>query len=365
MTEPALLVLDDVPEELDELRGALRRYGQEYLVICESSAAAASDGLARLAAGARPVAIVCAPAAMIETGGGEFLTMAHRLYPAAKRVLIVPRGGPSAPSLRVPAALLHDESRAQLVLRAITLGVADTYLPSPHETRDEGFHLAVSEMLEEWARDSAADQPAVHIIGQQHSARSHELRDLLTRNGIPFEFFPAESDRGRLLLNQSGHAGSALPVVITYTGQPLADPKTDELAAAFGLATLPAGIVDVAIVGAGPAGLSTAVYTASEGLATLLLEREAIGGQAGSSSLIRNYLGFPAAPAAGAWLPGPSHRCGRLARTPSSPGQSLGCVQPIPATCWALPTVRKSAVAVSWSPPASPIAGSTRRGWRL
>jgi hypothetical protein len=132
MTEPATLVLDDVPEELDEFRGALRRYGQEYLVICESSAAAASDGLARLAADARPVAIVCAPAAMIETGGCDFLTMAHRLYPAARRVLIVPRGGPSAPSLRVPAALLHDASGAQSVLRAVTLGVVDTYLPSPH-----------------------------------------------------------------------------------------------------------------------------------------------------------------------------------------------------------------------------------------
>jgi thioredoxin reductase (NADPH) len=189
--------------------------------------------------------------------------------------------------------LLHDESVAQSVLRAITLGVVDTYLPSPHGTRDEGFHLAVSELLEEWARDSAADGPAVHVVGQQHSARSHELRDVLTRNGIPFEFFPAESDRGRLLLERSGHARSALPVVITYTGQSLADPKTDELAAAFGLATLPAGIVEVAIVGAGPAGLSAAVYTASEGLATLLLGQEAIGGQAGSSSLIRNYLGFP------------------------------------------------------------------------
>jgi len=180
------------------------------------------------------------------------------------------------------------------VLRSITLGVVDTYLPSPHGTWDGGFHLAVSELLEEWARDSAAGGgPAVHIVGQQQSARSHELRDVLTRNGIPFEFFPAESDRGRLLLERSGHAGSALPVVITYTGQALADPKTDELAAAFGLATLPAGIVDVAIIGAGPAGLSAAVYTASEGLATLLLEREAIGGQAGSSSLIRNHLGFP------------------------------------------------------------------------
>src|SRR5207244_1331793 len=112
-------------------------------------------------------------------------------------------------------------------------------------------------------------------------------------NGIPFEFHPADSDRGRLLLEQSGHSGAALPVVITYTGQALADPKTDELAAAFGLAALPADPVDVAIVGAGPAGLSAAVYTASEGLSTLLLEREAIGGQAGRSSLIRNYLGFP------------------------------------------------------------------------
>ena len=142
MTEPVMLVLDDVPEELDELRGALRRrYGLEYVVICESSAAAASDRLARLAADGRPVAIVCVPAAMIDTGGGEVLAMAHRLYPAAKRVLIVPRGGPSAPSLRVPAALLHDESVAQSVLRSITLGVVDTYLPSPGSRRFVGRRL--------------------------------------------------------------------------------------------------------------------------------------------------------------------------------------------------------------------------------
>lgn len=189
--------------------------------------------------------------------------------------------------------LLQDKSVAQRVLRAMTLGVVDTYLPSPDGSRDERFHLAVSELLEEWTRDSAMDQPAVHIVGQQHSAHAHELRDVMTRNGIPFEFVLAESDQGRLLLERSGQVGSALPVVITYTGHALADPNTDALAAAFGLATAPAWTIDVAIVGAGPAGLSAAVYTASEGLATLLLEREAIGGQAGSSSLIRNYLGFP------------------------------------------------------------------------
>ena len=162
------------------------------MVVGEGSTAAALDRLARLAADDRPVAIVCVPAAMLDTGGAAFLAMAHRLTPTAKRVLILPRGGPSAPSLRVP-----------------------------------------------------------------------------------------------------GHTGSELPVVITYTGRALADPTNDELGAAFGLATLPARMVDVAIVGAGPAGLSAAVYTSSEGLSTLLLEREAIGGQAGSSSLIRNYLGFP------------------------------------------------------------------------
>jgi thioredoxin reductase (NADPH) len=294
MTKPAMLVLDDEPAALDELQGTLdRRYGQEYLVVCEGSATSGLDRLARLAADDRPVAIVCVPAAMLDTGGAEFLAMAHQINPAAKRVLIVPRGGPLAPSLRVPALLLQDQSVAQPVLRAMTLGVVDTYLASPHGGRDEGFHLAISELLEEWARDSAADQPAVQIIGQQHSARAHELRDVLTRNGIPIEFSPVESDRARVLLEETGHTSSKLPVVITYTGRALADPTNDELGAAFGLATLPARIVDVAIVGAGPAGLSTAVYTSSEGLSTLLLEREAIGGQAGSSSLIRNYLGFP------------------------------------------------------------------------
>jgi thioredoxin reductase (NADPH) len=180
MTQPAMLVLDDEPAALDELRGTLdRRYGREYLVVCEGSTTAVLDRLARLAADDRPVAIVCVPAAMLDTGGAEFLAMAHRLNPTAKRVLIVPRGGPSAPSLRVPVLLLQDQSVAQPVLRAMTLGVVDTYLASPHGGCDEGFHLAVSELLEEWARDSAADQPAVRIIGQQHSPRAHELRDVL------------------------------------------------------------------------------------------------------------------------------------------------------------------------------------------
>ena len=131
MTEPALLVVDDEPDDLDQLQRTLgRRYGQEYLVICEDSAAAALDRLSQLAADGRPVAIVCAAAAMIDSGGGEFLALARRLHPAAKRVLTVPRGGSSAPSLRVPALLLQDPSVAQPVLRAMTLGVVDTCVTS-------------------------------------------------------------------------------------------------------------------------------------------------------------------------------------------------------------------------------------------
>ena len=182
-----MLVLESDLPEFDELRETLRRrYGNEYVVLCESSPAAASDRLTQLAPGRHPVAIVFAPAAMIGGGGGgEFLAMAHRLYPEAKRVLMVPRGGASAPSLRVPALLLQEKSVAQPVRRAITLGIIDTYLPSPSGSRDEGFHLAVSELLDEWARDSAAAQPAVHIVSQQHSARGHELRDVLTRQWHP------------------------------------------------------------------------------------------------------------------------------------------------------------------------------------
>jgi thioredoxin reductase (NADPH) len=175
----------------------------------------------------------------------------------------------------------------------MALGMIDAYLPAPAAERDEGFHRAVAELLEEWAHGAAPALPAVRIIGQERSARAHELRDLLARNSIPYVFHSAGSDDGQWWLQQAGQDGSALPVLVMYTGEVLVDPPNERLAAAFGLASLPAGTVDVAIVGAGPAGLSAAVYAASEGLSTLLLEREAIGGQAGSSSLIRNYLGFP------------------------------------------------------------------------
>ena len=294
MTEPAVLVLDNEPDEAAELEAVLdRRYGREYLIAVETSADGALDRVSAFVAESRPVALVFASASMLDAGGTELLAAVRRRFASAKRILVVPRGGPLAPSLRVPALLLQDRSAAEPVLRAMTLGVVDTYVAAPSGVRDEGFHLAISELLEEWARDNATDLPAMHIVGARNSARAHELRDILGRNGIPFEFHAAESERGCLLLQHHGHIGAEGPLVITNIGRALLNPTNDELGAAFGLANLPSTPVDVAIVGAGPAGLSAAIYTSSEGLSTVLLECEAIGGQAGSSSLIRNYLGFP------------------------------------------------------------------------
>lgn len=294
MTDPVLMVVDDDSDGLAALVSVLRRrYSQDYLIVSDASPTAALGRLRELRAGGHEVAVVMAASAITTVPAVDFLAQARSIAPAAKRVLVVPRGGPAAPSLRVPVPLVADRQAATPVLRALAHGMIDTYLPAPGTGRDEGFHRAVAELLEEWAHDAGPAVPAVRIIAEQQSARAHELRDTLARSSIPYTFHAAESREGQSWLHEAGQDGSVLPVLITYTGEVLADPPNDRIAAVFGLASLPAATVDVAIVGAGPAGLSAAVYAASEGLSTLLLEREAIGGQAGSSSLIRNYLGFP------------------------------------------------------------------------
>ena len=294
MTSPVLMVVDDDPDGLGTLDGTLRRrYEHDYLVISESSPAAALNRLRELGAVDRPVAVVMAASAITTAPAAEFLAEVRTIAPAAKRVLVVPRGGPGAPSFGVPVPLVADRQAATPLLRAMAHGMIDAYLPAPGAGRDEGFHRGISELLEEWARQAIPALPAVQIIDQQGSARGHELRDVLGRNTVPYVFLTADSEEGSKQLEQAGQDGSVLPVLVTYTGQVLIDPSNEQIAAIFGLASVPAGTVDVAIVGAGPAGLSAAVYAASEGMSTLLLEREAIGGQAGSSSLIRNYLGFP------------------------------------------------------------------------
>src|SRR5215831_12493738 len=169
MTSPVLMVVDDDPESLGVLDGTLRRrYGRDYLIISDVSAAAALGRLRELGAAGAPVAMVMAAATMTGAVAADFLAQVRSIVPAAKRVLVVPRGGPAAPSLRVPVPLVADRQAAAPVLRAIAHGMMDTYLSAPGAGRDEGFHRGVCELLEEWARDAAPAVPAVRIIDHQH-----------------------------------------------------------------------------------------------------------------------------------------------------------------------------------------------------
>jgi thioredoxin reductase (NADPH) len=181
-------------------------------------------------------------------------------------------------------------------LEAAALGWLEFYLAKPTSSPDERFHRVITGSLEErWReRGGRSEGGMVTVIGDEASARVHEIRDLLTRGGAPFRLYPRDSPEGRAALRWLGVNEPAEPVVSLSTGVVLVDPANAEIARALGLKVRPAGqVYDVVIVGAGPAGLAAAVYAASEGLRTALLEREAFGGQAGTSSRIRNYLGFP------------------------------------------------------------------------
>jgi thioredoxin reductase (NADPH) len=168
------------------------------------------------------------------------------------------------------------------------------WITKPWRPGDEHFHQGVAQFLYRWAVPHRPRFVAARVVGERWSARSHELRDLLVRNSVPFEFIDVATTEGDEVLREAGAASCRLPVVVLFDGQVLPDPSAAEIAEALGVRTRPdAEPYDVTVVGAGPAGLAAAVYGASEGLRTAVLEAEAIGGQAGTSSMIRNYLGFP------------------------------------------------------------------------
>jgi thioredoxin reductase (NADPH) len=255
------------------------RYGAHYRVVSSGSPAAALARLEELAAEGARVPLILADQWMPEMTGTDFLARAKDVVPTARRVLLI---------------TWADRSAADPILRAAALGGIELCLPKPAWSPDEQFHRAVTESLEEWWREQGGRYEAVTVIGEEPSARVHEIRDLLTRNNVPFGFHRAGSPEGRAALQRLGVGEAAGPVVALYNGIVLVDPGNAEVAQALGTDVRPARqTYDVAIVGGGPAGLAAAVYGASEGLATALLEREAFGGQAGTSSRIRNYLGFP------------------------------------------------------------------------
>jgi thioredoxin reductase (NADPH) len=283
--EPLLLAVDDDPNTLGRIEHELRqRYGSYYRVACENSPEAGMQTLQDLREADEEVAVVLADQWMSGMTGIEFLTHTRSLYPGAKRALLFERG---------------NRTTREPILQGMALGQIDYYVPKPERSPDEEFHRGIARFLDEWAREHRPASVAVRIVGEPRSPRPHELRDVLSRSGIPNSFFSADSKEGRELLARVDKSSVQLPVVIVFDRLVLVDPDNAEIADAFemispfGMNTLPdVRDFDLVIIGAGPAGLAAAVYGASEGLSTVVVERETFGGQAGTSSLIRNYLGF-------------------------------------------------------------------------
>jgi thioredoxin reductase (NADPH) len=280
MTKPILMTVDDKNEDLATIQYELRkRYADDYEIVGELSPTAALARLEALRTADAQVIIVLAAQAMAEMAGIDFLAQAHDLHPQAKRVLLIPWGNRSA---------------SKPILRAISLGQIDHYATKPGTSPDEQFHRLISELLHRCQRQWRAQPAVVTVVGEHWIARSYELRDLLERSGLPFQFYESDSAEGRALLEQVGCTAGPFPVLVRFDGQVLTNPSNEEAAQALGARhSIEEGIFDLAIVGAGPAGLSAAVYGASEGLRTIVVDRETIGGQAGTSALIRNYMGFP------------------------------------------------------------------------
>lgn len=275
-----LVAVDDDPDALarveDELR---RRYESDYTVVCERSPTAALEALRT----ARDdVAVVLADQWMPEMSGTELLAQVGELHPHAKRGLLVEWGA------------WGDRPTADAIHGAMARGEIDYYVLKPWRSPDELFHRTLGEFIHEWSRTQVARPKEIVVVADSWAPRTHEVTTLLTRNGVPHVFHPSDSSEGRELLGRTGTDTRAGPVVILLDGRVLVNPSNVELAGSYGVSTKleDERDFDVVVIGAGPSGLSAAVYASSEGLRTLVVEREAIGGQAGSSSWIRNYLGF-------------------------------------------------------------------------
>lgn len=282
MPKPIFLVVSADAQVRDNLTADLaRRFDADYLIVSAIGRSSGLDALDRAAAGVGGDRGGVALLIVDQHLGAEalaFLAEAHARFPTAKRVLMVERGDWSADH---PAVV------------ALAVGQIDFDLYRPWRPREQILYPAVSEFLAAW--NIALEPPAVALLicGSRQSPRAHELRDVLSRASVPYWFYDDDSVEGRRMLAEAGVSGDRLPVVVYHDGTVLTDPSDAELMATLGLRTTPAAEhYDVAIVGAGPAGLAAAVYAASEGLRTVVLEPVVPGGQAGSSSLIRNYLGF-------------------------------------------------------------------------
>jgi thioredoxin reductase (NADPH) len=280
MRRPTFVLVVEDGSRLEALRRDLsRRYEADYQVIAVASAAAALGTLRDLAGSGVEVALVFADERMARMNAVDFLVRARDLHPGARRVLLIERG---------------DWSAVHPAVSAMALGKIDYHLYDPWHPPERILYHAVGEFLAGWEKSREPPSVAFRIVGPAHSPRAHQLRDVLSRAGVPYWFFDDGSEEGRQLLREYDVEGSGVPVAIHYDGTVLVDPAHAELMGKLGMRTsIDLRHCDVVIIGAGPAGLAAAVYAASEGLSTLVLEPDVPGGQAGTSSLIRNYPGFP------------------------------------------------------------------------
>ena len=282
MSDPVILAVDADPAGLAGVeRELLDRYSRHYDVVCTASAAEARDRLTQFRENGNDVAVVLAGKEVDDPSCSELLAEVRRLHPHAKRALLVGWGE------------WGFRETGDAILEAIEHGKIDHYVVRPVAPPDELFHHSISTFLLEWAEERRTAPYAIQVVGDSWSGRAAALRNVLERCAFPHAFCLADSDEGRRLLEGSSRE-TELPVVILPDGTTLTNPSDVELTRATGSSVEPGeGEVDLLIVGAGPAGLSAGVYGASEGLRTLIVDTHGIGGQARSSSLIRNYLGFP------------------------------------------------------------------------
>lgn len=300
--KPIILAVDADRQHLDLIRSELvKRYGLDYRIVPVKTPATAEAHLRRMHEAGDPLAVVLVAAGLpvggadrppangssddgrpARLGGAPLLELAQRLHPRARRALLV------------KAYEMGGDRTARAVRSATALGLSDAWVHEPSHPGDEAFHRAVAEFLHDWATDEPMIPREVTVVAGTYAPEGHAVRSLLAGNRIPFVFFDSESPEGSRFLERVGLFGHGGAVVELPGGRVLVSPTGTELAEAWGVTTRPepGRVFDLVVVGAGPGGLSAAVYGASEGLSVLVVERETIGGQAGTSPRIRNYLGF-------------------------------------------------------------------------
>jgi thioredoxin reductase (NADPH) len=275
--KPVIISVDDDPAVSRAVARDLRRhYGERYRIVRAESGPDALETLNELKLRGDTVAVFVADYRMPQMSGIEFLEEAMDIYPLARRVLLT----------------AYADTHA--AIEAINVVDLDHYLLKPWDPPEEKLYPVLDGLLEAWRATGDRAIPHTKVIGHRWNPRSWEVRQFLARNEHPFRSFMADEAKGKQLLDAAGLDGFQLPVVITEQGETLIEPTNAELAAMLGLSTSPSlQMYELAVIGGGPAGLAAAVYGASEGLKTVLIEETTTGGQAGRSSKIENYLGFP------------------------------------------------------------------------